>query len=69
MGSALSEVSERAALHVDESALAGGVHDLQDELAEMGIGGDEVEVVVVFAGEWMHGGVEAVAGESHACGF
>jgi hypothetical protein len=69
MGSALSEVSERAALHVDEGALAGGVHDLQDQLVGMGIGGDEVEVVVVFAGEWMHGGVEAVEGESQARGF
>jgi hypothetical protein len=35
----------------------------------MGIGGHEVEVVVVFAGEWMHGGVEAVEGESQARGL
>lgn len=67
MGSALGEVRESAALHVDEGAFAGGMHDLQDKLA--GIGRHEVEVVVVFAGEWMRGDVDAVEGQSHARGF
>ena len=67
IGSALGEVSEGAALHVNEGAFAGRVHDLQDELA--GIGGHEAEVVVVFTGEWMGGGVVAVEGEGQARGF
>jgi hypothetical protein len=67
MGSAVGEVSEGAALHVNEGAFAGGMHDLQDKMA--GIGGDEVEVVVVFAGERMRGSVEGVKGESQAGGF
>lgn len=67
IGSALREVRKGAALHVNEGALAGRVHDLQDELA--GIGGHEAEVVVVFTGEWMGGGVEAVEGEGQARGF
>jgi hypothetical protein len=67
LGSALGEVSEGAALHVNEGAFAGGVHYLQDELAR--IRGHEAEVVVVFTGEWMGGGVEAVQGEGQARGF
>ena len=67
MGSTLGEMSERAALHVDEGLLSRGVHDFQYKLA--GVGGDEVKVVVVFAGERMRNGVEAVEGESQARGF
>src|SRR5260370_25911777 len=67
IGSALGEVSEGAALHVNEGAVAGRVHDLEDELA--GIGGHEGEVGVVFTGEWMGGGVAAVEGEGQARGF
>jgi hypothetical protein len=67
MGSALSEMSKSAALHVDECAFAGGMHDLQDEFA--GIRGHEVEVVVVFTGEGTGGGVGAVEGKSQARGF
>ncbi len=67
MGSTLGEMSKSAALHVDECAFAGGMHDLQDEFA--GIRGHEVEVVVVFTGERTGGGVDAVEGESQARGF
>ena len=67
MRSTLSKVSEGAALHVDEGAFAGGMHDLQDKFA--GIRGHEVEVVVVFTGERTSGGVDAVEGEGQARGF
>ena len=67
MGSPLSEMSKSAALHVDECAFAGGMHDLQDEFA--GIRGHEVEVVVVFTEEGTGGGVGAVEGKSQARGF
>lgn len=67
IGSALGEVSEGAALHVNEAAFAGRVHDLQDELAR--IGGHETEVIVVFTGKWMGGGVAAVEGEGQSRGF
>jgi hypothetical protein len=66
-GSAQGEVSESAALHINEGAFASGMHDLQDKLA--GIGRHEVKVVVVFAREWMRGGVDAVEGKSQARGF
>ena len=67
MGSALGEVSKSAALHVDECAFAGGMHDFQDKFA--GIRGHEVEVVVVFTGEGAGGGVGAVESKSQARGF
>ncbi len=60
LGSALGKMGKSPALHVDESAFAGGMHDLQNKLA--GIGSDEVEVVVVFPGEHLRGSVEAVEG-------
>lgn len=43
-----SEVSQGATLHVDKRLFARGMHDLEDELA--GIIGDEMEIIVVFAG-------------------
>jgi hypothetical protein len=67
MGSALGEVSKSAALHVDECAFAGGMHDLQDKFA--GIREHQVEVVVVFTGEGKGGDVGAVEGKSQARGF
>jgi len=67
MRSTLGKVSEGAALHVDEGAFAGRMHDLQDKFA--GIRGHEVEVVVVFTGERTGGGVDAVEGEGQARGF
>jgi hypothetical protein len=67
MGSALGEVSKSAALHVDECAFAGWMHDLQDKFS--GIRGHEVEVVVVFTGEGTGGGVGAIEGKSQARGF
>ena len=67
MRSTLGKVSEGAALHVDEGAFAGGMHDLQDKFA--GIRGHEVEVVVVFTGERTGGGVDAVEGQGQARGF
>ena len=60
-------MSERAALHVNEGAFARGMHDLQYKLP--GIGRDQVEVVVVFAGQRMRGGVETVQGLGQARGF
>lgn|SRR5208283_98892 len=60
LGSALGKMGKSAALHVDEGAFAGRVHDLQNKLAA--IGRDEVEVVVVFARERLRGSVEAVEG-------
>ena len=67
MRSTLGKVSEGAALHVDEGAFAGGMHDLQDKFA--GIRRHEVEVVVVFTGEGTGGRVGAVEGKSQARGF
>jgi len=67
MRSALGEVRKSAALHVDECAFAGRMHDLQDKFA--GIRGHEVEVVVVFTRKGTGGGVGAVEGKSQARSF
>jgi len=60
-------MGEGAALQVHEGFLARGMHELEDELG--GIGGDEVEIVVVFAGEGSDGGVEGVERLGDARGF
>lgn len=67
MGSTLGEMSKRATLHVDERLFAGRMHDLQDIFA--GVRGDEVEIVVVFAGERMCNGFDVVQGKCQARGI
>ena len=57
------DVLQRRALHLDERAVAGGMHDLEDALAL--VGGDQMEVVVVLPRQRPRRGVEAepVAGK------
>src|SRR5206468_12278578 len=52
------DVLERGALQVDQRALARRVHDLEDALTS--VGREEVEVVVVLAGEGPRRGLESV---------
>ncbi len=62
----VGEMLDGLALHVDEAAVAGGVHDFEDEFRAV-VGG-EVEIVVVLAGEWFRGGGETVEVASDCCG-
>jgi hypothetical protein len=67
MWSTPGKVRKGAALHVDESEFAGGMHDFQNKFA--GVGGNQMEVVVILTGEETRIGFNAVEGARQARGF
>jgi hypothetical protein len=67
MWSTPGKVGKGAALHADESEFAGGMHDFQNKFA--GVGGNQMEVVVILTGEETRIGFNAVEGARQARGF
>ena len=67
MGSALSEVHEGAALHVNEGFIPGGMHDLEDKSAR--VGSEQMEIIVVLSGEGLRNGFKTVKTEGEARGI
>jgi hypothetical protein len=57
-GSSFSEVSQGAALHVDEGFFTRGMHDFEDDAAP--VGGLQKKIVIIFARQGMGGGRKPV---------